>query len=112
VVNNITVLAWILTVAAQIQELEQGTVEHLLVMPVVAAETMLSKNDCQWPRHPGRCRPLALVVQDLLEVPIVGSLTPVLAGAPLYTLSARSRSCLARAPPPWGSARCSRLRHS
>jgi ABC-2 type transport system permease protein len=49
VVNNITVLAWILTVAAQIQELEQGTVEHLLVMPVVAAETMLSKMTANGP---------------------------------------------------------------
>src|SRR5215510_13329580 len=35
VVNNITLLAVILTGAALIREREQGTVEHLLVMPVV-----------------------------------------------------------------------------
>src|SRR5262245_48792926 len=38
VVNNITMLAVILTGAALIPEREQGTVEHLLVMPVVPAE--------------------------------------------------------------------------
>src|SRR5262245_55385870 len=43
VVNNITMLAVILTGAALIREREQGTVEHLLVMPVVPAELMLSK---------------------------------------------------------------------
>jgi len=43
VVNNITMLAVILTGAALIREREQGTVEHLLVMPVVPAEIMLSK---------------------------------------------------------------------
>ena len=43
VVNSITMLAVILTGAALIREREQGTVEHLLVMPVVPAEIMLSK---------------------------------------------------------------------
>jgi ABC-type multidrug transport system permease subunit len=43
VVNNVTMLAVILTGAALIREREQGTVEHLLVMPVVPAEIMLSK---------------------------------------------------------------------
>jgi ABC-2 type transport system permease protein len=43
VVNNITMLAVILTGAALIRGREQGTVEHLLVMPVVPAEIMLSK---------------------------------------------------------------------
>jgi hypothetical protein len=43
VINNITMLAVILTGAALIREREQGTVEHLLVMPVVPAEIMLAK---------------------------------------------------------------------
>ena len=43
VINNLTMLTVILTGAAFIREREQGTVEHLLVMPVVPAEIMLSK---------------------------------------------------------------------
>src|ERR1700734_393782 len=43
VVNQITLLTVILTGAALIREREQGTVEHLLVMPVVPAEIMLAK---------------------------------------------------------------------
>ena len=43
VVNNITMLAVILTGAALIREREHGTVEHLLVMPVVPPEIMWSK---------------------------------------------------------------------
>src|SRR5262249_4356690 len=40
VINNLTMLTVILTGAALIREREQGTVEHLLVMPVVPAEIM------------------------------------------------------------------------
>ena len=43
VINQITMLTVILTGAALIREREQGTVEHLLVMPVVPAEIMLAK---------------------------------------------------------------------
>ncbi|MDE1936709.1 ABC transporter permease [Bradyrhizobium sp.] len=43
VINQITLLTVILTGAALIREREQGTVEHLLVMPVVPAEIMLAK---------------------------------------------------------------------
>ena len=43
VINNLTMLTVILTGAALIRERELGTVEHLLVMPVVPAEIMLSK---------------------------------------------------------------------
>jgi len=42
-VNNITMLAIILTGAALIRERENGTLEHLLVMPVTAFEIMMSK---------------------------------------------------------------------
>jgi ABC-2 type transport system permease protein len=88
VVNNITMLAVILTGAALIREREQGTVEHLLVMPVVPAEIMLSKiiaNGLVILIAAGFS--LAFVVQALLKVPIAGSLTLFLAGATLYTLS-------------------------
>jgi ABC-2 type transport system permease protein len=43
VINNLTLVTVILTGAALIREREQGTVEHLLVMPVIPAEIMLSK---------------------------------------------------------------------
>jgi ABC-2 type transport system permease protein len=88
VVNNITMLAVILTGAALIREREQGTVEHLLVMPVVPTEIMLSKivaNGLVILIAAGLS--LSLVVQWLLKVPIAGSLTLFLAGATLYTLT-------------------------
>src|SRR5262245_11648571 len=88
VVNNITLLAVILTGAALIREREQGTVEHLLVMPVVPAEIMLSKiiaNGLVILIAAGLS--LSLVVQWLLKVPIAGSLMLFLSGATLYTLT-------------------------
>ncbi len=42
-IDNVTMLAIILTGAALIREREHGTVEHLLVMPVTPFEIMLSK---------------------------------------------------------------------
>jgi ABC-2 type transport system permease protein len=42
-INNITLLSIILTGAAFIREKEQGTIEHLLVMPVTPFEIMVSK---------------------------------------------------------------------
>jgi ABC-type Na+ efflux pump permease subunit len=71
-VSNETV---ILTGAALIREREQGTVEHLLVMPVVPAEIMLSKivaNGFVVLAAAGL--PLLLVVQWWLQVPIAGSI--------------------------------------
>lgn len=88
IVNNITMLAVILTGAALIREREQGTVEHLLVMPVVPPEIMLSKiiaNGLVILIAAGLS--LALVVQWLLKVPITGSLALFLAGATLYALT-------------------------
>src|SRR5262245_9686335 len=43
VINSLTMLTIILSGAALIREREQGTVEHLLVMPVVPRESMLAK---------------------------------------------------------------------
>ncbi len=42
-IQNITMLAILLTGAALIRERERGTIEHLLVMPVTALEIVLSK---------------------------------------------------------------------
>ena len=88
IVNNITMLAVILTGAALIREREQGTVEHLLVMPVVPPEIMLSKiiaNGLVILIAAGLS--LAFVVQWLLKVPIAGSLVLFLAGPTLYALT-------------------------
>ena len=87
VVNNITLLAVILTGAALIREREQGTVEHLLVMPVVPAEIMLSKiiaNGLVILIAAGLS--LTFVVEGLLKVPVAGSLTLFLP-EPRFTLS-------------------------
>ena len=88
VINNITMLAVILTGAALIREREQGTVEHLLVMPVVPAEIMLAKiiaNSLVILIAAGLS--LAFVVQWWLKVPIAGSLTLFLAGGALYAFT-------------------------
>jgi ABC-2 type transport system permease protein len=88
VINSITLLTVILTGAALIREREQGTVEHLLVMPVVPTEIMLAKiiaNGIVILVAAGLS--LALVVQWWLQVPIAGSLTLFLAGAGLYVFA-------------------------
>jgi len=88
VVNNITMLAVILTGAALIREREQGTVEHLLVMPVVPAEIMLSKIIANGlVILIAAILSLNLVVQWWLKVPIAGSLTLFVVGATLYAFT-------------------------
>jgi ABC-2 type transport system permease protein len=88
VINNITMLIVILTGAALIREREQGTVEHLLVMPIVPTEIMLAKitaNSLVILVAAGLS--LSLIVQWLLQVPIHGSLLLFLAGAALYAFT-------------------------
>ena len=88
VINAITMLTLILTGAALIREREQGTIEHLLVMPLVPTEIMLSKilaNGLVILVAAGLS--LVLVVQWFLRVPISGSLTLFLAGAAVYASS-------------------------
>src|SRR3974390_2086203 len=76
IISNLTMITVMLTGAALIREREQGTVEHLLVMPVVPFEIMLSKiiaNGIVILVAAGLS--LSLVVERLLEVPVAGSLT-------------------------------------
>jgi ABC-2 type transport system permease protein len=87
VINQITMLTVILTGAALIREREQGTVEHLLVMPVVPWEIMLAKMFANG---------LVIVIAAMLSLqfvvhvwigaPIVGSLLLFLVGAVIYAL--------------------------
>ena len=88
VINSITLLTVILTGAALIREREQGTVEHLLVMPVVPTEIMTAKviaNGLVILIAAGLS--LVLIVEWVLGVPIAGSMILFMAGATLYTFT-------------------------
>jgi ABC-2 type transport system permease protein len=88
VINNLTMLTVILTGAALIREREQGTVEHLLVMPVVPAEIMLSKILANGLVVLAAAElSLLVVVQWWLEVPVAGSTLLFLAGACFYVFT-------------------------
>ena len=88
VVNNITMLAVILTGAALIREREHGTVEHLLVMPVVPPEIMWSKIVANGLVILVATElSLLFVVQQWLGVPIAGSIILFFFGATLYTVT-------------------------
>ena len=88
VVNNITMLAVILTGAALIREREHGTIEHLLVMPVVPPEIMWAKIIANGlVIIIATALSLIFVVQWWLGVPIAGSKVLFLFGAMLYTFT-------------------------
>jgi ABC-2 type transport system permease protein len=85
IISNLTMITVILTGAALIREREQGTVEHLLVMPVVPAEIMLSKILANGlVILVATAVSLAFVVQWWLQVPIAGSILLFLGGACVY----------------------------
>lgn len=88
VINNITMLSVILCGAALIREREQGTIEHLLVMPVMPIDIMLSKI---WANGlvivVSALLSFFLIVGWLLQVPIAGSITLFIAGAVVYQFS-------------------------
>lgn len=90
-INNITMLAIILTGAALIREREHGTVEHLLVMPITPFEIMTGK---VWVMGlvvlvASVCS-LLFVVQGVLAVPIEGSIALFLVGTALHLFAITS----------------------
>jgi ABC-2 type transport system permease protein len=88
VINDISMMTMILSGAALIREREQGTVEHLLVMPVVPAEIMLAKmlaNGLVILAAAGLS--LILVVEWWLQVPIAGSIPLFLGGSSFYVFT-------------------------
>lgn len=107
VINNITMLAIVLTGAALIREREHGTVEHLLVMPVTPFEIMSSK---VWAMGlvvlAASAFSLVAVVQGVLSVPIQGSVVLFLAGTALQLFATTSMGIflgtLARSMPQFG----------
>jgi ABC-2 type transport system permease protein len=87
VINQITMLTVILTGAALIREREQGTVEHLLVMPIVSTEIMLAKMVANGlVILVAAMLSLVFVVHWWIGSPINGSLLLFLFGAAIYAL--------------------------
>ena len=84
IINNITMLAIVLTGSALIREREHGTVEHLLVMPITPFEIMMAK---VWSMGlvvlvvSGLS--LVLMVKGVLGVPIEGSIPLFMLGVAL-----------------------------
>lgn len=88
IVSNLTMITVMLSGAALIREREQGTVEHLLVMPVVPAEIMLGKILANGIIIVlATAISMALVVQVWLQVPISGSPLLFLSGACIYVVA-------------------------
>ena len=89
VIDNITLLAVVLTGSALLREREHGTVEHLLVMPVRPAEIMISKI---WANALvimlAAISSLWFVVHVALRVPLAGSLLLFITGTLLYQIAA------------------------
>ncbi|WP_366514039.1 ABC transporter permease [Mesorhizobium sp.] len=95
IINNVTILAVILAGAAVMRERERGTIEHLLVMPVLPNEILAAKiwaNGLIVLLAAGLS--LHLVVQFALQVPIVGSVEFFLAGAAVYLFAVTSLGIL------------------
>ncbi len=91
IINNIAILAIILTGAAVIREREHGTIEHLLAMPLRPFDIMLAKI---WANGlvimVAATASLYLVVQMLLNVPIAGSIPLFLVGMMAFLFSVTS----------------------
>ncbi|MGF1628577.1 MAG: ABC transporter permease [Kiloniellaceae bacterium] len=107
IINNITMLAIVLTGAALIREREHGTIEHLLVMPLTPFEIMLAK---VWANGlvilVAAMLSLSVVVEALLEVPVAGSRLLFLCATTLYLFFATALgiflATLARSMPQFG----------
>ncbi|MDD2104944.1 MULTISPECIES: ABC transporter permease [Pseudomonas] len=107
IVNNITILAIILTGTALLREREHGTLDHLLVLPLTALEIMLAKIAsnalvvviCTWIS-------LVVVVKSALGVPLSGSMGLFLAVTALYLFASTALgiflATLARSTPQFG----------
>lgn len=107
IINNVTLLALILSGAAVIREREHGTIEHLLVMPVRPSEIMAAKI---WANGLvivlAAVLSLYLVVEGVLAVPIAGSVALFALGTAVYLFALTSLGILlatiARSMPQFG----------
>jgi ABC-2 type transport system permease protein len=85
IINNVTMLAIILSGAAIVREREHGTMDHLLVMPLTPFEIAMSKvwaNGLVIAVAVGLS--LYVVVRLVLGVPIAGSIPLFMAGVVIY----------------------------
>jgi ABC-2 type transport system permease protein len=85
IINNVTMLAIILSGAAIVREREHGTMDHLLVMPLTPFEIAMSKvwaNGLVIAVAVGLS--LYVVVRLMLGVPIAGSIPLFMAGVVIY----------------------------
>lgn len=95
VISAVTMLSIILSGAALIREREHGTVEHLLVMPVTAAEIMTSKVLSMGAVVlVATGLSLTFMVQGVLGVPVAGSVALFLVGAALMLFATTSLGIL------------------
>ncbi len=107
IINNVTILAILLTGTALLREREHGTLEHLLVLPLTAFEIMSAKVWtsivvvvlCTW-------LSLELIVKKALGVPLAGSMSLYLVVTGLYLFASTSLAVflttLARSIPQFG----------
>ena len=107
VIDQVTMLSFLLAGAALIREREHGTIEHLLAMPVTPGEIMLSKI---WSTSvvvlAAAVLSLTFVVRGVLRVPVEGSAALFFACASLHLFAMTSMGILlataARSMPQFG----------
>ncbi len=87
--NQLSLLTIALTGAAMLREREQGTIEHLMVMPLTPLQIALSKVLANVAVVLSAFTlSLTFVVQGLLQVPVAGSVTLLLVGTAVYLAAA------------------------
>lgn len=87
--NQLSLLTIALTGAAMLREREQGTIEHLMVMPLTPLEIALSKVLANVVVVLAAFTlSLLFVVQGVLQVPMTGSIALLLTGTAVYLAAA------------------------
>jgi ABC-2 type transport system permease protein len=84
IINNVTMLAIILSGAAVVREREHGTMDHLLVMPVTPFEIAMSKVWAGLVITIAVGLSLTVIVRALLGIPVAGSIVLFLTGVVIY----------------------------
>lgn len=95
IISAVTMLSIILSGAALIRERDHGTLEHLLVMPVTAAEIMTSKVlSMGGVVLVATALSLTFMVRGVIGVPVEGSVALFLLGAALHLFATTSMGIL------------------
>jgi ABC-2 type transport system permease protein len=95
IVETVTMLSILLVGSAVMRERERGTIEHLLVMPIRASEIVVAKI---WANGlvvmVASALSLLIVVEQVLKVPIAGSVPLFLIGIAIYLFAITSLGIL------------------